>query len=98
MNKQRYYSKELMERVANKTGIDGGAIRIITNAIFEEIEQQLAANREVDIMNFGKFYLKLYKSTGFDISTKQPIAIKTQKITFVPARRLKDYLNNRKKV
>jgi nucleoid DNA-binding protein len=94
---QRYYSKELMERVAKKTGMDGNAIRIISNAMFDEIEAMLLEYREVNIFNFGRLYLKLMKKRGYDCIRKTSIEIKTQRINFVPSRRLKDYINKRKR-
>jgi nucleoid DNA-binding protein len=94
---QRYYSKELMDRVATKTGMDANAIRIIANSLFDEIEAMLLEYREVNIFNFGRLYLKLMKKRGYDCIRKIPMEIKTQRINFVPSRRLKDYINRRKR-
>ena len=94
---QQYYSKELMDRVAKKTGMDAGAIRVISNAFFDEVEAMLMEYREVNIFNFGRLYLKLMKKRGYDCTHKKHIDIKTQRISFVPSRRFKDFVNKRDK-
>jgi nucleoid DNA-binding protein len=97
VNKQRYYSKELVESVAKKIGMEADAVRIITNAYLEEIESMLKKHREVDLMNFGKFYLTLYRGQGYDVTKKEKIKVQVQRVNFQPSRRLKDDLNGRKK-
>ncbi|WP_279288448.1 HU family DNA-binding protein [Christensenella tenuis] len=50
--------KELVGKVAEKTGIMKRDVEIVTDAILEEIKETLAADGKVQLMGFGSFEVR----------------------------------------
>lgn len=55
---KRMNKKELVGKVAEKTGIMKKDVEMITDAILDEIRETLAANEKVKLMGFGAFEVR----------------------------------------
>ncbi len=49
---------DAVQRTSEKTGENNNRIRLILNAFFEEIRDELAQGGEVKVPHFGEFYSK----------------------------------------
>ncbi len=94
MNRTILYKsrKDIISRVAEKTGMTKKLAEEAVNEVFAEITETLEDGGEMSISGFGKFEVKTRAArTGINPATKQKIEIPASKaVAFRPAKALKD--------
>ena len=87
--------KELIDSIAERTGVKKSGAELVLNATLAEIERALLAGQPVTLHGFGTFELKKRDArTGRNPRTGEPVEIAASKaVTFKPAKALKDSLN-----
>ncbi|MBS4750670.1 DNA-binding protein [Granulicatella sp. zg-ZJ] len=83
---------ELVERVANETGFTKKDVAITVDALFESIQEILAAGQKVQIIGFGNFEVRERAARkGRNPQTGEEIEIKASKVPgFKAGKALKD--------
>ncbi|WP_380879236.1 DNA-binding protein [Sphingomonas sp. DBB INV C78] len=86
---------ELAEQIASVQGLTKADGRKIVDAVFAAVADAVAAGQEVSINGFGKFKVKDAPAReGRNPSTGATIQIAaSKKLTFTPAKAVKDKLN-----
>lgn len=86
---------ELAEALAAAHGLTKADAKKYVDAVFASIGDAAAKGEEVSLNGFGKFTTKRTpERQGLNPATKEPITIKAaNKISFKPAKALKDKLN-----
>ena len=84
--------KDIVERVADTTGLTKKAAEAAVNEVFAEITETLADGGEISISGFGKFEVKTRAARkGINPATKEEIDIPASKApAFKAAKTLKD--------
>ena len=87
--------KELIDSIANRTGVTKSLAERVLNATLAEIERALFEGQPVTLNGFGAFELKKRKArTGRNPRTGEPVEIAASKtVAFKPAKALKDSLS-----
>lgn len=87
--------KELIDSIANRTGVKKSGVELVLNATLAEIERALLAGQPVILHGFGTFELKKRDArTGRNPRTGEPVEIAASTtVAFKPAKALKDSLN-----
>jgi len=87
--------KELIDSIANRTGVKKSCAELVLNATLAEIERALLAGQPVTLHGFGTFELKKRDArTGRNPRTGEPVEIAASTtVAFKPAKALKDSLN-----
>lgn len=86
---------ELAEHLANSRSMTKADARSIIETVFAAIVDEVHAGNDVALAGIGKFALKQSpERDGRNPANGQPMKIKAQrKITFTPAKAIKDKLN-----
>lgn len=86
---------ELIDAIATAQGKTKAEVKEVADALFAAIGDAAAKGEEISIASFGKFTpKKTPERQGLNPATKEPITIKAgTKITFKPAKALKDKVN-----
>ena len=87
--------KELIDSIAERTGVKKSDAELVLNATLAEIERALFAGQPVTLHGFGTFALKERDArTGRNPRTGEPVEIAASTtVAFKPAKALKDSLN-----
>ena len=87
--------KELIDSIAERTGVKKSGAELVLNAALAKIERALLAGQPVTLHGFGTFELKKRDArTGRNPRTGEPVEIAAStSVTFKPAKALKDSLN-----
>ena len=87
--------KELIDSIAERTGVKKSGVELVLNATLAEIERALLAGQPVTLHGFGTFELKKREArTGRNPRTGEPVEIAAStSVAFKPAKALKDSLN-----
>lgn len=87
--------KELIDSIAERTGVKKSDAELVLNATLAEIERALLAGQPVTLHGFGTFELKKREArTGRNPRTGEPVEIAASTtVAFKPAKALKDSLN-----
>lgn len=90
---------ELVESVANETGMSKSAAGDAVNAVFSAITSSLVKGKDATIIGFGTFKVSKRKARmGRNPSTGETIKIAASKVpVFKSGKSLKDAVNKRKK-
>lgn len=88
--------KDLVEIVAEEGHLSKKDAKVAVDLVFDNMEEALLNDTEVNITNFGSFLPKTRKQRdGTDPSSHKRITLKeTKTITFKPSRELKKKLND----
>ena len=88
----KYYDKELVKAVAEKTGMSKKDSEKAVNAAFDTITEALAAGDKVQLVGFGAFEVKERGARiGRNPKTKESITIAASKVpTFKAGKAFKD--------
>ncbi|HEX6990202.1 MAG TPA: HU family DNA-binding protein [Bacillota bacterium] len=83
---------ELINRVAEKTGLTKKETEKAVNAVVETIEQALATGEKVSLVGFGTFEVRSRRArTGRNPQTGESISIPASKVpAFRPGKALKE--------
>ncbi|WP_373289428.1 HU family DNA-binding protein [Alicyclobacillus cellulosilyticus] len=83
---------ELINKVAERTGLKKKDAELAVNTVFNVIEEALAAGEKVQVIGFGTFETRERKArTGRNPQTGEPITIPASKVpAFKPGNKLKD--------
>lgn len=86
---------ELMELLANKTGLSKTECEKVYNATFETFKEELAKGEKVSVSGFGTFKISERSArTGRNPQTGEPIQIKASKsVSFKAGTELKNIVN-----
>ena len=84
--------KDIVDRVADKTGMTKKDAEKAVTEVFAEITETLAEGGEISVVGFGKFEVKTRAArTGINPATMEKIEIAESKSpAFKPAKSLKD--------
>ena len=87
--------KELIDSIAERTGVKKSGAELVLNATLAEIEKSLLSGQQVVLHGFGTFQPKQRKArTGRNPLTGEPVEIAASKtVAFKPAKALKDSLS-----
>lgn len=87
--------KELIDSIANRTGVKKSGAELVLNAALAKIERALLSGQPVTLHGFGTFELKKRDArTGRNPRTGEPVEIAAStSVAFKPAKALKDSLN-----
>ena len=79
---------EIVAEIANKTGIEKGAVQTVVENFMEVVKSSMAKGNNVYLRGFGSFIIKTRaEKTGRDMSKKVSITIPAHKIpAFKPAK------------
>lgn len=79
---------EIVTEIANKTGIEKGAVQAVVENFMEVVKSSMAEGNNVYLRGFGSFIIKTRaEKTGRDMSKKVSITIPAHKIpAFKPAK------------
>ena len=61
MTGKKYTKAEIVDSVHNKTGIERNSVRIVTDAVLDDIKAALADGRVIELRGFGTFEIKIRK-------------------------------------
>lgn len=89
--------KELIHKVSEKTGLSKKDAEAATNAVFEAIQETLAAKDKVQIIGFGTFETRSRAGrTGRNPQTGEPITISGGTVpAFKPGKELKEVVTSK---
>ena len=87
--------KELIDSIAERTGVKKSGVELVLNATLAKIERALLAGQPVTLHDFGTFEIKKREArTGRNPRTGEPVEIAASTtVAFKPAKALKDSLN-----
>ena len=84
------YSQELIEKVAERTGYTKTAVEEVYKALLEEIKESLNSGEDVNLYNFGRFYVSEMATRKVHCPTGEVKKIKAHNtIRFTAGRGLK---------
>ena len=63
MSEKSIDKKDLIQRIAKRTGQPANSIEPLVEAVFEEIYQALKREESVSVRNFGTFYIDSRRSS-----------------------------------
>lgn len=88
-------TNEIVDKIASDNDVTKAQAKSIVDAVFQAITDAAASDTESSIPGFGKFKVKeSAEREGRNPSTGATIKIAaSKKLTFVPAKALKDALN-----
>ena len=88
-------TSEIADKIASEQNITKSQAKAIVESVFKEIATAAASGAETSIPSFGKFKIKdTPEREGRNPSTGATIKIAAaRKLTFTPAKALKDELN-----
>jgi len=88
-------TNEIADKIASENGLTKVQAKGIVEAVFQTIAEAAGSDAETSIPGFGKFKVKVApEREGRNPSTGATIKIAAaKKLTFVPAKALKDALN-----
>lgn len=88
-------TNEIADKIASEQNITKSQAKVIVESVFKEIAAAAASGAETSIPSFGKFKIKdTPEREGRNPSTGATIKIAAaRKLTFTPAKALKDALN-----
>lgn len=86
---------ELADAIAAEQGLTKADARKLVDGVFAAITEAAAKGEEISLAGFGKFKVKASPAReGRNPATREPIIIKaSKKLTFAPAKAVKDKLN-----
>lgn len=74
---------ELIERVAQETGLTKGRAEMVINSIFDSMVEALVANEGIEIRGFGSFTVRQYKAyEGRNPRTGEPVHVAPKRLPF----------------
>lgn len=74
---------ELIERVAQETGLTKGRAEMVINAIFDSMVEALVGNDGIEIRGFGSFTVRQYKAyEGRNPRTGEPVHVAPKRLPF----------------
>jgi len=74
---------ELIERVAQETGLTKGRAEMVINAIFDSMVEALVGNEGIEIRGFGSFTVRQYKAyEGRNPRTGEPVHVAPKRLPF----------------
>ena len=74
---------ELIDRVAQETGLTKGRAEMVINAIFDSMTDALAKNDGIEIRGFGSFTVRQYKAyEGRNPRTGDPVHVAPKRLPF----------------
>ena len=87
---------ELIERVAQESGLTKGRAEMVVNTIFESMASALQAGDGIEIRGFGSFTVRRYKSyEGRNPRTGEVVHVKPKKLPFFKVgKELRERVNN----
>lgn len=85
---------QIIDTVADRTGVERGQVRIFLEALVETISESLARGERVSIMGFGSFVISGHgERRGVNPRTLEPMTIVARRsIRFHPSPQLSDKL------
>ncbi len=88
-------TSDLIEKIAAENTLSKAAAKTIVDGVFKAISDAAVAGEEVNFPGFGKFKTKESPAReGRNPSTGAPVQIAaSKKVSFVPAKALKDRIN-----
>lgn len=88
-------NSELAEKLAADNGVTKADAKKLVDAVFGAIGDAAAKGEEISLNGFGKFKVKASPAReGRNPATGEPLKIKaSKKLTFTPAKAVKDKLN-----
>ena len=83
-------STELIDQIAEETGVEKKAVKNVIKAFWPTIKKNIEADNEVRFIGYGKFYKKHTPARkGFNPQTKEPIDIAaSERLAFKSALKL----------
>lgn len=74
---------ELIEKVAQETGLTKGRAEMVINAIFDSMTEALVRNEGIEIRGFGSFTVRQYKAyEGRNPRTGDPVHVAPKRLPF----------------
>lgn len=74
---------ELIEKVAQETGLTKGRAEMVINAIFDSMTEALVRNEGIEIRGFGSFTVRQYKAyEGRNPRTGEPVHVAPKRLPF----------------
>ena len=88
---------EIVNEIANKTGIDKNAVQTVVESFMESVKKSLSADENVYLRGFGSFIVKeRAQKTARNISKKTTIVIPAHKIpAFKPCKTFVSVVKNK---
>ena len=88
---------EIVNEIANKTGIDKNAVQTVVESFMESVKKSLSADENVYLRGFGSFIVKeRAQKTARNISKKTTIVIPAHKIpVFKPCKTFVSVVKNK---
>ena len=88
-------NNDIADKIASENGLTKAQAKAIVDGVFKEISDAAVAGGEISVPGFGKFKVKDSPARdGRNPSTGETIKIAaSKKLTFAPAKALKDALN-----
>lgn len=90
---------ELIERVAQETGLTKGRAELVINAIFDSMTDALVKGDGIEIRGFGSFTVRQYKSyEGRNPRTGEPVHVAPKRLPFFKVgKELRERVNGKRK-
>ena len=90
---------DLVDAVANASGITGDRAAIVVNAFFEQMIDAMTRGERIEIRDFGNFVVKKYDGyTGRNPATGARVTVGPKRLPFFKAGlRLKAAINDKKR-
>ncbi len=90
---------ELIERVAQETGLTKGRAELVINAIFDAMTDALVKSEGIEIRGFGSFTVRQYKSyEGRNPRTGEPVHVAPKRLPFFKVgKELRERVNGKRK-
>ena len=93
LSKKLYNKSDIVQDIARKHQLPISQAELVLNVIFEEIVSALLRGHRVEIRGFGSFEVRKYKGyTGRNPQNKEVIRIKSKRLPFFKAGKIKDKL------
>ncbi len=88
---------EIVNEIANKTGIDKNAVQTVVESFMDTVKKSLSADENVYLRGFGSFIVKeRAEKTARNISKKTTIVIPAHKIpAFKPCKTFVNVVKNK---
>ena len=90
---------ELIERVAQETGLTKGRAELVINAIFDSMTDALVKGDGIESRGFGSFTVRQYKSyEGRNPRTGEPVHVAPKRLPFFKVgKELRERVNGKRK-
>ena len=88
---------EIVNEIANKTGIDKNAVQTVVESFMDSVKKSLSSDENVYLRGFGSFIVKeRAQKTARNISKKTTIVIPAHKIpSFKPCKTFVNVVKNK---